>query len=231
MFQKKNADQIIGYVMVNEPAAMKSLLKSDGVNADSLSGAALQKAFLKAIKDSATFRASFAEYAATRVAGKKMNFMSRANFVSQPGAMSVGFAEQPYPLDFVSQPGLRLNEVGPPTGTGSITTDTLNTTTTTTTNTSSGNSFWDKLGSAFTADTIKSVLNTGLGAVGTKIQSDANTKSEENALELERIRLAQIEAAKDVNSGPSVGTIAAIGIGLLVAGYIVFKLATKKKVS
>lgn len=84
---------------------------------------------------------------------------------------------------------------------------------------SSGGSFWDGLGKIFTPDVIKNGINTGLGALGTSIQSNANNTSQQNAIELERIRLAQIQAAgaagvgAGAKPGLSTGWKVAIGIG------------------
>lgn len=226
MFPTKG-DRIIAYIMVNQPEDVKAMLKASGyAYPDSTVG--VQHAFLKAIKDDPAFRANLVTYAT-----EKARTRGKMNFVSQP-AMTAGFVSQPaMTMGFVSQPQSMLNivTIAPPTGSGSITTDTLATNNTATTNTTK-TSFWDKLGSAFTADTIKTVVNTGLGAVSTKLQSNANTKSEENALELERIRLAQIEAqnaGKGIVTGLSTGAIVAIGLaGLLIIGLIIYAVKKKK---
>lgn len=92
-------------------------------------------------------------------------------------------------------------------------------------------SIWDTLGGVFTPDVIKSGINTGLGAVSTSIQSKANSKSEQNALELERLRLAQIQAGNESGAsagGMSSGAKIGIAVGAIaVVGIIIFMVAKK----
>jgi len=77
----------------------------------------------------------------------------------------------------------------------------------------------------FDADTIKNILNTGLGAFSTKLQSKADQQAAQNAIKLEQLKLQQQNAGGAPSGGsnplPGAGnstTIIAVVLAVLVIG-------------
>lgn len=97
-------------------------------------------------------------------------------------------------------------------------------------------SFWSSLGKVFSPDLIQAGIKTGLNSISTSMQAKANSSSEQNALELERLRLQQIQAQTEANKakGASEGfptwgkvVLGIVGVGALVT--IVVVIVRKKK--
>jgi len=91
------------------------------------------------------------------------------------------------------------------------------------------------LSSVFTSENISKIVGTGIGVLGTKLQSNANKSSEQRAIDYQ-VAVAQAEAAKiaaaaavpPAKEKPKwVLPVAIIG-GLLVVGAIVYFVAKKK---
>lgn len=213
----KSMDQILADVMQNNTADLRALLTNNGViNASSLSDDDVRLAFLKAIKDSASFRSDLSSYLADLV-------QSKASFVNQPQLNCTGmqsFVDEPM-LNFVNADSLEDAAMGA-------------TSTTTTTTTKSSGGFWDSLGSLASKENLQSLFNTGLGAASASLQNKANKSSEERALELERLRLQQIQAqtqltaAGGVKKGLSAGAWIGIGVGAVVLITVIILLTRKK---
>lgn len=100
---------------------------------------------------------------------------------------------------------------------------TTTTTTTAPTPTPKKTSFF---GSIFTPELVSTGIKTGLDTLSTTTKAKADAASQQNALELERIKLQQIQAQGDANkagaaSGMSTGAKIAIWIGgILVVGTV-----------
>lgn len=236
---KTKMDEIIAHVMSNNISDIRSLLTNNGiVDAGSLNDSDTQIAFLKAIKDSASFRNDFSDYLATMVQGQ-------SNFVQQP---NMPFVNQPN-MPFVSQPNMPF--VNEPGSTGLINQPMLNavsledaenmdlgsgTTTTKTTTTKTTGSFWSSLGGLASKENLQSLFNAGLGVASNALTAKANKESEERALELERLRLQQLQAQKELGlnadgskRGLSTGAVIGIVLGLGVLTTVIVLLAKKKK--
>lgn len=208
---KKQMDIVLADMMQNDVAGIRSLLTNNGiVDASAFGDKDVKIAFLKAIKDSASFRNDLSTYLTDKMQGKH-------NFVKQDLAR-----------DFIDQP--KLNAFGDdfaPTST-----PTSNATTTTTPKSSSG--FWSTLGGLASKENLQSLFNTGLNVASTSLQNKANKESEERALELERIRLEQIQAQKELaesggkKKGLSTGAWIAIGVGGLALIITIVIIARPK---
>lgn len=230
---QKRMDELTAYVMQKRLDEVRQLLSKNGVeNAYELSNKDAQLAFLKAIKDSATFRTSLADYLTEFLKE------STKNFVDQPGS-----------LDFVSQDLVFMNAAGPTFSTQAEV-DTWNYNngydgvesgsaklTGSSTSGSSG-SFWGTLGSLASPQNLNKLFNVGVDTLSANMQANANKASEERALEAERLRLQQLMIQNEI-AGKGAGatakkglpTAAWIGIGVggvvLIATIVYF--ATRKK--
>jgi hypothetical protein len=91
------------------------------------------------------------------------------------------------------------------------------------------------LSSVFTSENISKIVGTGIGVLGTKLQSNANKSSEQRAIDYQ-VAVAQAEAAKiaaaaavpPAKEKPKWVLPVAIVGGLLVIGTIVYFVARKK---
>lgn len=92
------------------------------------------------------------------------------------------------------------------------------TTSTTTTSTTKTKSFF---GSIFTPELIQSGIKTGLEKISADSTAKARQQSEQNALELERIRLEQINAQANANKNKPAGMSTGLKVGLIVGGIAV----------
>lgn len=251
---KKRFDQALAYTLKNDVQGVKDMLAKNGYDASKLNSNGVHIAFLKAIKDSSTFRADVAKhltgvvdqlkahYAKYKPGAKTpaLNFVNQpqVNFVSQP----MNFVNQPNGLGFVREPGA-LNMSGVKTHLNLMddystdanlsatlpTTAAINTTTTTPAPASSG-SFWDSLGSLANKDNLNKLFNTGLDTLSTSLKNSSNSTTEQNALELERLRLQQIQAQNE-NTGMGTGTIIVICVlSAAVIGGGLYLILKKKKV-
>lgn len=211
---KKQMDNIIAEVMQNHVADIRGLLTFNGVvDASGFGDDDTRIAFLKAMKDSASFRTDLAGYMSNLV-------QTKASFVGQP---QLDYVAEPM-AGFVNQPMLGFGPISDEPAA-----------TTTTTPAKSGGGFWGALGGLASKDNLQSLFNTGLGAASNALQNKANKDSEERALELERLRLQQIQAQKDlaaagggVSKGLSTGAWIGIGIGAVVLITVIVLVARKK---
>lgn len=89
-------------------------------------------------------------------------------------------------------------------------------------------------GSIFTPELIQTGIKTGLDKISTDSAAKARSQSEQNALELERLRLQQIQAqtagggktAGSMSTGAKVGLIAG---GIAVVGTIIWLVVRARK--
>ena len=236
---EKRMREILAYTIKNDEAGVKNLLAKNGYDASKLSTPALHIAFLKAIKDSPVFRGDLAKKLTESVSkiksrSKGMITPMSLNFINQP-QLNIAFADQGQigfvdqgQIGFVNQPGLGF------TGKKSLnvidTTEALNdysqpSLSVPSTNTpaqpapSSGGGFWDSLGSLASKDNINKLFNTGLDTLSTSIKNSSNSSSEQNALELERLRLQQIQAQNEL-ADKGMPTWGIVAIVIVVAGAI-----------
>lgn len=239
-------DKLLAYVMDQRTDNVRELLARNGyAQAQSLTKDQLSTAFLKALKDSETFRSDVSAYLTglvQEISTSNLSFVGQPerttmSMVGQPGENNLNAEgnKSPHGSKKLSATGY-LNEVGDAgagwsaDASGKITTNAAPPTT------AGGSGFFKTLGSLVNKDTLTSLFNTGLTAVSTKLQSNAAKSSEQNALELERIRLQQIQAQATLaaqgggtKSGLSTGAIVGIAIGgVALLGTIIY-LATKKK--
>lgn len=220
-------DEVVAFAMTKDVEGIRAMLIRNGVNASNYTTQQVQIAFLKAIKDSQSFRDDLSSYMANTV---------QKSFVSQP---QLGYVSEPV-NGFVNEPMLNavttLSDISSGIEDRPAVSSTPSITTSSATSTTTKTSFWDTLGSLASKDNLQSLFNTGLTATSAALQNKANKDSEERALELERIKLEQIQAQKDLeaqkaNSGgmPTWGWVLIIlgGVGLLV--FVLFKIFGKKK--
>jgi hypothetical protein len=214
---KKQMDVVLADMMKNDLSGIRGLLVNNGISgANSFNDKDSKIAFLKAIKDSASFRNDLSTYLTNKLQGKH-------NFIRQPMAQ-----------DFLDQPKLNYVSTDDITTAGSATEPTTSTTGTTTTTTQKS-SFWSTLGGLASKENLQSLFNTGLNVASTSLQNKANKESEERALELERLRLEQIQAQKDLaasgglNKGLSTGAWIGIGAGAVGLIVLVIVLTRRKK--
>ncbi len=217
---KNRLDEVIAHMFKYNMPGVRSLLSNNGVNTDGMSDKNAQIAFLKAIKDSEPFRQSASAFMADLV-------QTQATFIAQP---LLGFVNQPQ-LNYVDN--AHLNETGPSNESGFDYTAPATTSTPTTTE-KTKSSFWSTLGGLASKENLQSLFNTGLNVTSTSLQNKANKESEERALELERLRLQQIQAQKELSQsggGSKMSTGAIIGIvagGLLVVGLVIWAVRKKR---
>lgn len=215
---QKRMDELVAYVFQNKTDDVRNLLTINGVtDAASMPTADVQRAFLKAVKDNSGFRSQASNYFSTLVSGQnfvKQPFVNQPNqpFVSQPYVNAVNDA---YTVD-------QVIEATAPTGG----------TTTTPVKTTSG-SFWSNLGGLASKENLNKLFNTGLDTLSNKLQNDANRSSEERALELERLRLQQLQTQQTLGAAQKPGLpgwgIALIVVGsLAVVGTVIYLVVRKK---
>jgi len=212
---KKQMDVVLADMMKNDLAGIRGLLVNNGISgAVSFNDKDSKIAFLKAIKDSASFRNDLSTYLTNKLQGKH------------------SFIRQPMAQDFVDQPTLSFVSTDDIATAGSATepaTGTVGTTTTT-----QKSSFWSTLGGLASKENLQSLFNTGLNVASTSLQNKANKESEERALELERLRLEQIQAQKDLaasgglKKGLSTGAWIGIGAGVVGLTVLIIVLIRKK---
>lgn len=142
-------------------------------------------------------------------------------FVNQP---QLGFVDQGQ-LGFVKTKGKKnlniidtaeaLNDYSTP----SLTPSTINTTPVAPAPASSGG-FWDTLGGLASKDNLNKLFNTGLDTLSTSLKNSSNSTSEQNALEVERLRLQQIQAQNELANNSGMPTWGIVAIVVVVAGAI-----------
>jgi hypothetical protein len=235
-------DELLGRVLNGHPDEVRQLLSQNGVSLNGLSDADVRLAFLKAVKDSASFRKSAAVFL--------------ASFVQTQYGVAV---KRKVHTDNVSQDDLFLNEVDAPAlpkitnlsgssitgsfgqfGSGgssapiSYTNDAYYAGSAgPTAAPSTSTSFWSALGGAATSS-LGTVLSSGLDVLSVKLKNDANKSSEERALQAKQLdlQIAQTNAAAAAaaSSKPSgLGTGAWIGIGVGVVALVTVLIVVAKK--
>jgi hypothetical protein len=211
-------DQLIASALHDHLSEVRQLLSSNGVSgADKMSDRQVRIAFLKAIKDSTSFRDS---------ASRFLSSLVQTNFA---GSKSLNFQDD-FNIDDPADPV-------PGDSNPIVVTPPKTTTTSTSTPTASGStsaSFWQTLGNQ---QNLNKLIGTGLDTMSTVLKNKANQQSEQNALELERLRLEQVYAQQQVNNGSSIlpdsglSTGAVIGISLgaaLLIGVVIYFAVRKK---
>ncbi len=216
----KRMDEILAEITTKRVGDIRTLLNNNGVNANDYTDNQVRIAFLKALKDSATFRNNVSAYLADYV-------QSNHSFVSQPAMQN--FMENPQ-QNFVDQPQLGFSSTFLASANTSITNAAEEEKEEAKTGT-----FWSSLGGLASKENLQTLFNTGLNAASAALTSKANQASEERALELERIRLQQLQTQKEMGlnaDGSKKGISAlgwvgiALGTGLLITGIV---LIVKKK--
>lgn len=204
---KKQFDLFLADLLENHISDVRQLMATNGFDTSGIADEDVKIAFLKAIKDSASFRNSAAKYMA-QLAQYKSNFTG-----GYLNALT----------DTISQDTID-SHISSVTGTAANT------------STTQKSSFWQTLGGVASTENLNKLFGTGLDVLSTKLAANANKDSEERALELERIRLQQLQtqaALKATTSvstpGLSTGAWIAIGLGsALLIGTVIY-FAVKKK--
>lgn len=216
---KRKMDEVVAFVLTNRMGDVQQLLARNGVSTEGMNPAALQVAFLKAVKDSQAFRDDVSGYLSALV-------QDQASFVSQP---QLGFVEEPYlntvTLADMAKEAAKSSSSGAAAGAAGSTSKTT-----------TGSSFWSSLGGLASTENLNKLFNTGLDTLSNKLKNDSNKSSEERALELERLRLQQLQAQTDLKKvdGQNKKTLPGWGIaliavgGLVVVGTVIY-LAVRKK--
>lgn len=219
----KRLREILAFTIKNDKKGVKDLLAKNGFDASNLNTDDLHIAFLKAIKDSPVFRNQVADKLAESV--KKIKTRSKSGIT----AMSLNFVNQPQ-LQFVNQPQLGF-VTEPQLDLGFDTTAALSDYTApslivtpaapapTPTPASSGG-FWDSLSSLANKDNLNKLFNTGLDTLSTSLKNSSNSSSEQNALELERLRLQQIQAQNALADKQGMPTWAVVSIVVVALGLV-----------
>jgi hypothetical protein len=193
---KGRMDELVAYVITNRVDDVRQLLTRNGfADAPALATEDVQVAFLKAIKDSASFRDDVSEYLSALVQDMSSE---NASFVQQPNLNLFGADD--------------ISTMNTTAGAGS---------TTPTTTTTQKSSFWSTLGGVASKENLSKLFNTGLDTLSTKLKNDANKASEERALELERLRLQQLQTQKEITGSggaPTKKGMPGWAIGLIVVG-------------
>lgn len=223
---QKRMRELLASVINDNVEDMRALLINNGVSgAVTYSPKEIQIAVLKAIKDSASFRNDLSSYMAQKVQSGATGFVKQEvdvrAFVDQPG---LGFVKQPGDLNFATMGSSTASVIG---------VDASTATPTQTSGQSSGGSFWSTLGSLASKENLQSLFNTGLNVAATSLNNKANKASEERALEMERLKLQEIQAQAQLNAtqpkkGLSTGAWIGIGLGT-VAVVVTLVLVLKKK--
>lgn len=216
---KRKMDEVVAFVLTNRMGDVQQLLARNGVSTEGMNPAALQVAFLKAVKDSQAFRDDVSGYLSALV-------QDQASFVSQP---QLGFVEEPYlntvTLADMAKEAAKSSSSGAAAGAAGSTSKTT-----------TGGTFWSSLGGLASTENLNKLFNTGLDTLSNKLKNDSNKSSEERALELERLRLQQLQAQTDLKKvdGQNKKTLPGWGIaliavgGLVVVGTVIY-LAVRKK--
>lgn len=210
MSDPENVRLLMAEFLSNNKDAAIRLLKVHGVDMPMFTtGGALRVAFIKAIKDSGSFRADAARLMAASVGSNQ-----QANFIKQPAG---------YFNTVDTEPWLGGE---PPAST------TTPTTTTTTTQKSGG--FWSSLGSIFTPELITKGINTGLDTLSAKAQADANKVGEENALRYEAEKTRQLQTQLEIEQAkagkkPGMPAWAWITISVVVVGGTVLGVVLSRR--
>lgn len=230
---EKQLDQVIGYALANHRNdIINALVQSGYANANALKDSDLGVAFLKAVKDSASFRGRISQILTEMVQKEKGQSKS---FVNQPVAdldVTGGMFDNYFNvIDHISTEQINRNLE---TVTGSSDYNVPNTTSTT--NTKTQTAFGSALSGLVTSDTLSKVFNVGLDALSTKLQTSANKGSEERALQLKayELQIAALNAAgktgnTSTSSFPTWAKVSLAVVGAAGIGLLVYKLATKKK--
>jgi hypothetical protein len=226
-----------------------SLLQKSGIAiSNSAPARQVQIAWLKAMKDSASFRAAAADKLTHYVTivkakitepakGASSNFVGSYgryyNVLDDTSSMQDVYSSDTSANDTSGVTSSVLNSGVFSTDTGTSNTGTGTSTASTSqgaSGTSSGG-FWSTLGSIFTPKVIQQGISTGLQAYSTNLTASANASSEKNALAVEQSRLAQAQlAAQKPSAGLSSGWKVAIGVTIalvLITAVAVF--AHRKK--
>jgi len=200
-------DRLLSTVLKNHTEEVRALLINNGITgADGMGKADLQIAFLKAVKDSASFRADASRFLTSLVQAQSANFSgSYLNLGIWEGEDDIPADNNPIPTKAA-------------------------------TDTKAKSSFWDSLAGVASTDNLNKLFGTGLDTLSNSLKAKANRQSEERALELERLRLEQLNVQKDIQSGGgilpgsgmSLGAKIAIGVGVAGVVGIIIYLAVKK---
>lgn len=229
---KRELDELVAYVITHRADQLRELLTRNGfVSAQNLSKEDVQRAFLKAVKDSPSFRMDASQFFSTVV---QNDAGASVGFASQPGSLNWTETHSPFGSS-------KFNATGSGFAPKIITAGGMDAAAAAAASTPTPapvakSSFWSTLGSVANKDTLTALLNTGLGAVSTSLTAKANKGSEERALELERLRLQQIQAQKDlkatpgspVSGMPKWAKVSLVIGGVALVGTVIYLVARKK---
>lgn len=209
---KKQFDLFVADLLANHIADVRQLLATNGFDTTGIADDDVKIAFLKAIKDSPSFRSSAANWMAQLAQWKaNKNFTGEGYLNALTDTIDQSTIDQ------------HVTQV-----TGQTNTSTSST----------KSSFWQTLGGVANSENLNKLFGFGLDTLSTKLTANANKDSEERALELERLRLQQLQTQQAIQasgkgtsaaSGLSTGAKVAIGLGAaLLIGTFIY-LAVKKK--
>jgi hypothetical protein len=192
-------DNVLGYMFTYRINEIRSLLSRNGVNTAGMGTAEVQLAFLKAVQDSPSFRLD----AGKAIASVLKNSSSKISSM-KPNYLNVVTTAD----ELATQQG---DSVASTTAAAPVKT-----------------SIWDSLKGAANTTNISNLFNTGLETLSTKLKNNANSASEERALEIERIRLAQIQAQNEAPKAamPTWAIVAVVGV-VVVGGFLIIKKSKK----
>ncbi len=212
--------QIINHALVTDATGVRQLLSLEGVNTGNMNQQQLTLAVLKAIKDSTSFRGNFAAYIQRKATGTTKSFTGKSSYRNVSDVESIYISNDG---DYAS-----IDDIQPSATNSTSTVTPVATSATTSTSTSNDTGFFASLGSSI-KNNLDKILGTGLDALSTKLKTDANSSSEQAALQLEQLRLQQINAKNAAPGMPTWAIVALSAAGIVVVGTIIYMVTKKKK--
>lgn len=222
-------DLLVGFFRDSKDQAIALLQRNGVAISNSAPMKAVRLAWLKAIKDSESFRDQAATTLTTYV-GKFTRPGNVSNFVEGSTINPVYFNDvtaltptSVAPLTITAPTDISGGGSGGGSSSDTSTGDSSD---------SSGGGFWSSLGSIFTPSVIQAGIKTGLQAVSTNMTAQANQTSEKNALQIEQARLAQAQVQQQTaatSHGLSTGAIIGIVAGSLLVITLVIVIVVRKK--
>lgn len=222
--------QILAHSLKNNAGEVRSLLKMNGVNANTSTQKNLNLATLTAVRDSPQFRKDFVSFVQNKVnatrrtkAKKFLNSVDSSDSPTTPLAADISDIN-----DIDIDDSTQTVTVGSSTLPTTIATPAPTPTPAATSSSTSSGGLFSSLGSIFSGDSLSKLLGTGLSTLSTSLTSSANNTAAQTALQIEQTKLAEQQAA---NAGTGLSTtviavIAVVGLGIL--GTVIY-FATKKK--
>lgn len=222
MADVNNVSALLAHFLKNNESTAIKMLEVYGVSMPVFATSGqVRVAFLKAIKDNEAFRADASKMLSSTIPTRP----NKKEFVNQPAVA----------LDFISQPAFHNFSEG---DVWNAPADSTTGSTSGSSGSSSGGGFWSTLGGIFSKEVIQKGINTGLDALSSKLQANANKTTEKNALALEAERLKQLQTQLEIERaranqplGAGMPTWAkwAIGVGVAAILLISVVVIVRKK--